>query len=91
MITQFWALGNALFSPMLIPTSALSEETTTVFAAEDLLKLTLLLLLVTTQMQFQTLAYVTDKAVRVAPIATFVLVLNCLIDVCFFGTQLSMP
>ena len=37
---------------------------------------------------FATLAFTKEKAVRVAPIGSFVLVLNCLFDYAFFGTQL---
>ncbi len=63
---------------------------TTTFGWYEIGLLFVILFFITLYMQLQTLAYVTDKAVRIAPVATFVLIFNCLIDFMWLGTVPSI-
>ncbi|CDW76863.1 drug metabolite transporter superfamily [Stylonychia lemnae] len=90
LMTMYWAMGNALFSPLNLGIKIANEEMTTEYGWFEIFRVLCILISMFGYMQMQTLAYVSDKAVRVAPVATFVLILNCMADMIILGTKPSL-
>ena len=86
VLTLYWAGANTLFSPLMLGLRIYTQEPLTEYSTYDIKMMFMILVFTFTYMQLQTLAYVSDKAVRIAPVATFVLIINCLIDVFLLGT-----
>ena len=87
LMTTYWALANALISPLNLSLKVVNQDETTIYTWFDFFCIELNLVSMFVYMQLQTLAYVTDKAVRIAPVATFVLVLNCTVDILVLGSS----
>eukprot|EP00347_Sterkiella_histriomuscorum_P000618 403375150 len=68
LMTMYWALGNALFAPLNLGIKIAKEEMTTEYGWFEFMMIELNLICMFGYMQLQTLAYVTDKAVRIAPV-----------------------
>jgi len=92
MLGLFWGLGNMLLSPLMMymkPISSyddsLTQDTqgtlTTVYGWQEIYYLAIICGALVSFQLFMTMAFIKEKAARVAPIGAFQLIINCGVDI----------